>query len=427
MELLCAADLHLGRQPSRVPARLRGRLPELGPAAAWRRLVDAAVERGVAAVLLAGDVLDDDTDFYEAFADLRAGVERLLAAGVAVIAVAGNHDVVSLPRLARLLPGMRLLGAGGEWEVARVSAADAAVNVLGWSFPAGTVEVSPLASLRLADLDLGPGVSIGLLHADLDQASHYAPVTTAELSRQPVQAWLLGHVHRPHRLDRSGVGYLGSLSAADPGEEGPRGAWSVRLSGGALEFEHLDLSPLRYERVAVAVGSLSAVEDLDDLLLGAIDSAVHRCLEESPGLLALGVRLEVRGRSQLAAEVARRLAASDVRSAVYDLGGVACFVHDVALLAEPALDLEALAAGADPLALAARAVLDLRDPGSDERSRLLAEAAAWIEEVGARSVYRQLEPVAPDPEAVAELLEETALRAVDLMLASRAQLGEGGA
>lgn len=425
MELLCAADLHLGRQPSRVPARLRGSLVELGPAAAWRRLVDTAVERGVAAVLLAGDVVDDDSDFYEAFADLRAGVERLLAAGVQVVAVAGNHDVTALPRLAKLLPGFELLG-GGAWESARISAGGVSVNVVGRSFPAALVHTSPLDSLNLAALDLGTGLTIGLLHADLDQSGGYAPVSTAELSSHPVAAWLLGHVHKPHRLGERALGYLGSVSAADPGEEGPRGAWLVRVGAGVLELEHLCLTPLRYERVVVDVGGLERIEDLDELLLGAMDLAVQSCLADGAGLRALGLRVELRGRAELAAEIARHLAESDLRAATYDFSGVACFVHDVAVLVEHALDLPALAAGSDPLALAARTVLELRDAGSDERGRLLAEAAAWTDEVGSHAVYRQLEPLAPSQEVLVDLLEEAALRAIDLMLESRAQLADGG-
>lgn len=424
MELLCAADLHLGRQPSRVPPRLRERLTELGPAAAWRRLVGQALERRVAAVLLAGDVLDDDLDFYEAMTDLRSGVETLVAAGIEVVAVAGNHDVAALPRLARLVPGVRLLGAGGTWEAARIVAGDEAVNVIGWSFPAASHDRSPLASLDLGDLALAPGPIVGLLHADLDQPGRYAPVTSAELRAHPVGAWLLGHVHKPHALDSEPLGYLGSLSAADPGEEGARGAWSLKVSGGRLELEPIGLAPLRYERAVVDLSSLADISDLDELVLAALAAAVQRCALATPDLVALGLRLELRGRSALAAEVGRRLSGGDLLAAVHEVDGVACFVHDLAQLAAPELDLGAIALGSDPLALAARAALDLRDPDAPGRAELLADAAAWAEEVGARSVYVKLEPLAPTPDELAELLEEVALEAVELMVASRE--AEGG-
>lgn len=426
MELLCAADLHLGRQPSRVPPRLRERLAELGPAAAWRRLVGEAVARRVAAVLLAGDVLDDDLDFYEALSDLRAGVETLVAAGIAVVAVAGNHDVAALPRLARLVPGVRLLGAGGAWEAARIVAGDEALNVIGWSFPAASYDRSPLATLDLVDLDLGPGPTVGLLHADLDQPGRYAPVTGAELRAHPLAAWLLGHVHKPHPLADEPFGYLGSLTAADPGEEGARGAWSLKVSNGRLELAPVNLAPLRYERATVDLSGLTDIAELDEMVLAVVAATLQRCALETPDLAALGLRLELRGRSQLAAEAGRRLGGSDLLDAVHDVDGVACFVHTVAQLATPELDLGALALGSDPLALAARAVLDLRDPAALGRDELLADAAGWVHDVGGRNVYSRLEPLTLAPEELAELLEEVALEALELMITNRQAEGGGG-
>lgn len=415
MRLLCAADLHLGRQPSRVPQGMQRLLPELGPAAAWRRLVDLALAREVAAVLLAGDVLDDDNDFYEAFNDLRSGVERLVAAGIEVVAVAGNHDVTALPRLARLVPGMRLLGAGGTWESVRIAAGAEEVTVLGWSFPEAVVTSSPVASLDLGALGLGSGLSIGLLHADLDQASRFAPVTTTELVRQPVAAWLLGHVHKPHALGDVSVGYLGSLAAADPGEAGPRGAWLVNVADGELEFEHVSLSPLRYERVTVDLSTLEELAELDALVLAALEAAAFDCQAADGGLLALGCRLELHGRSRFAAAATAQLSRSGLLSTVFSLGGVDCFVHDLVSLAQPELDLEELAAGSGPLAVAARAVLTLRGPASPERRRMLEEATGVLAAVAEQSVYQQLASLELDEELVGGILEEAALLTVALM------------
>src|SRR5690606_37668208 len=135
MKFLCAADLHLGRQPSRVPSAVLSSGVELTPAVAWRRLVSEAKAMRVDAVLIAGDVLDDEHDFFEAFGDLQAGVEELVASGVEVLAVSGNHDVEVLPRLAKAVPGLVLLGEGGRWEVRTFDDGTCTVHVAGWSYP----------------------------------------------------------------------------------------------------------------------------------------------------------------------------------------------------------------------------------------------------------------------------------------------------
>ena len=71
MRILAVGDIHLGRTPSRLPPDLSAR--ELGPSEAWRRTVEAALEEEVAAVLLAGDVVDRDDDFFEAYRVLEGG------------------------------------------------------------------------------------------------------------------------------------------------------------------------------------------------------------------------------------------------------------------------------------------------------------------------------------------------------------------
>ena len=110
MKILAVGDMHLGRTPSRLPPQLHA--PDLGPAEAWRRTVAAALNHDVKAVLLAGDVVDRDDDFFEAYRALESGVKTLADAGIAVVGVAGNHDVKVLPRLVRHIPKFRLLGEG---------------------------------------------------------------------------------------------------------------------------------------------------------------------------------------------------------------------------------------------------------------------------------------------------------------------------
>ncbi|MFS8609653.1 MAG: metallophosphoesterase, partial [Gammaproteobacteria bacterium] len=100
LKILAIGDLHLGRVPSRLPADLRDDARRYGPSEVLERIVRYATESRIDAVVLAGDVVEHDYDFFEAYRDLRGTVGRLLAAGIRVLAVAGNHDTVVLPRLA---------------------------------------------------------------------------------------------------------------------------------------------------------------------------------------------------------------------------------------------------------------------------------------------------------------------------------------
>lgn len=426
MKLLCVGDIHLGRQPSRLPGALLDRVPRraLGPGAAWERTVALALTRRVDAVLLAGDVVEQSDDFYEAYADLRRGVEQLSASGIAVLAVAGNHDVEVLPRLAEAVPGFRLLGRAGTWGSCTVRGGDGAeVDVLGWSFPETVVHASPL--------DAGlpprrPTTTIGLLHCDRDQAgSRYAPVRSSELSRAPVDAWLLGHIHKPDPLSgRRPMGYLGSLTGLDPGESGPRGPWLLEVAGGSLTMEHLPLAPLRWEEVAVPVDELHAAEDIHGLVVTAIAQLHERIAGASHVPRAVGCRLRLSGRTALRQTVERELAAADpARRFLDERDGIVYFVHHWRLEASPAVDLDELARGSDPAGLIARKLQVLRGPDSPERRRLVQAAQRALNGVCGGRDFAPLGGAPPDPPRTAAILESAALRALDELLAQREGAG----
>ena len=106
--MLAIGDVHLGTAPSGVPgaAASWGVVPdELTPAAALGLAVDLAIDEGVDAVLFAGDVVESTNARFEAMPPLEEGVRRLFEAGIEVVAVAGNHDVEALPRVAALVQG----------------------------------------------------------------------------------------------------------------------------------------------------------------------------------------------------------------------------------------------------------------------------------------------------------------------------------
>lgn len=424
MKLFCAADLHLGRVPSRLPPELPLGRTELGPAAAWRALVDACLHEDADALLLAGDVVDDPRDLYEAYADLEEGARRLSRAGIPVLAVAGNHDARALPRLAEAIPGVRLLGEGGRWEAATVGTGASAIRVVGWSFPSEHADASPLDEHLWATLRApGPSTTVGLLHGDLDQTtSRYAPVRSAELSALPVSAWLLGHVHVPGRFDDGArLGYLGSLSAGDPGEAGRRGAWALRTDAGELRFEHRAFAPLRYETVEVELGGTTPETVAPRLIRSVRDRLAD--LVDGPGgahgLRLLAVRARLTGRVERPEAFRSHLARQDPRVLRVEHRGVHAIVHDVDVRLRPAADVARLARGSDPIGIAARTLEILRGGPSPARSALVDEARPRLARVRDRTAFVSLDAPAPSDDEVAARLEAAAARVLDHLLAQR--------
>ena len=102
MRLLHTADWHVGRA-----IRGRSRIGEFEQA--LDEVVGVAVQEGVDAVLVAGDVYDQRSPAPEADALVFDAFVRLYDAGIPVVAIPGNHDSsIRLEALSRLLAPIRV-------------------------------------------------------------------------------------------------------------------------------------------------------------------------------------------------------------------------------------------------------------------------------------------------------------------------------
>jgi DNA repair protein SbcD/Mre11 len=394
LKLLCAADLHIGRRPGRLPPPWSG--GRISAATAWDGLVACALAEGVDAVLLAGDVVDQDNRFFEAYGPLGRGVGRLKEAGIAVVGVAGNHDHQTLHEVAAAVGQghLAVLGRGGSWErwTLRDAAGRARLHVDGWSFPSSRHRHDPTRDYALPEPDDDAPV-VGLLHCDLDATEpHYAPVPSAALLALPPTVWVLGHKHVPALREAPGrppVLYPGSLLALDPGETGRRGAWVVELAEGrAPSFRAVALSAVRYESLDVDVEAAADGEALRARVGESLERRLETIVEEGAGPLeVVSCRIRLTGRTALGGRIdALR---DEIQS--LDLGerdGVRLVVERVDVDTRPALDLEDFARGSDAPGRLARLLLGLdRDPELATAPDLVVRAERAATAVSGRSHY----------------------------------------
>ena len=415
MKILAVGDMHLGRTPSRLPPELRA--SELGPAEAWRRAVAAALDLGVRAVLLAGDVVDRDDDFFEAYRALESGVRTLADAGIDVIGVAGNHDVKVLPRLARHIPQFQLLGEGGQWESCQIHGGREAVTLWGWSFPQARVLASPIEG---TSFDLAPGVNLGLLHCDRDAGpnSPYAPVSRGELERAGLDGWLLGHIHKPDALTAASPnGYLGSLTGMDRGEPGPRGPWMVTVADGRIAaVDHLPLAPLRWEPLEVDLAGIGEPADARERLLEAVIEMDGTLAPLAAAPDAVGLSVTLTGRTGFGSAALDRISREDRDVLHTGAAGTRYFIVNAHLDTRPEIDLEELAGRPDPVGLLAARLLWLdRAEGDPERDRLVGRARRALRDQAAKGVWRGVAASGDAAEPVT-WLRQAGIRALDRLL-----------
>ncbi len=361
--ILCTGDIHLGCYPSRLPRREDG----LSVAHVWQSIVEQAISLDVDIIALTGDVVDRDNRYFEAFGPLESGVRRLGEAGIPTYVVSGNHDFDVLPRLVDAVGAetFHLLGRGGRWE-SQVFERDGepVLELMGWSFPSQHFRSSPFADFEGASTAGVP--TVGLLHADLDQPdSPYAPVSSAELETHSMDAWLLGHIHKPRERRTPSDGiilYPGSPQALDPGERGVHGPWLLQVAPGTSPTaRQIPLATVRYRELAVDLSDVDTKEDFEREVPERLRADLREISEGAGSLERVVYRLRYVGRTALHREL------SGLSNAMIDdlevpFDGVTGAVDKVEVLTKPRVDLDEIARGHDPPAVLAALLLELQDP-----------------------------------------------------------------
>jgi DNA repair exonuclease SbcCD nuclease subunit len=422
MRVLCTGDIHLGRPISQIPSS--SHLAGLSSTAAWRAIVDLAIEEKVDLVAISGDLVDYANRYYEAIGPVEEGVRRLAAAGIAVVAVAGNHDYSALPRIADRLDGaLHLIGRNQQWERwSLVRGGKTLLHVDGWSFRQEHVAGDPLAMYAPARADDAP--VLGLLHADLDsQEARYAPVPLWRLQKLPVNAWLLGHIHVPRLIERDGsppVLYPGSPYALDPGEPGVHGVWLATFAPGApVRFERRAIARARYQPWRIDVSGAASAQHAVERIERGVEAALidAKQAEDGSSLELLLLRVIVAGAISPLISLKTELAQMQQNYA-FPHGGATVVIEKFIDATMTAVDLQSVAAGIDAPASIARLILSLQ-PGL-ERPAIVKEARTRAEAIARQQAFRGINDVSiPDDAALAVTIEHEAWQLLSTLLAQK--------
>ncbi len=268
MRLLVSADIHLGSPIQSVALRN----PDLGERLkqasrdTFAEIIDLAISEQVDALVLAGDIFDNDHPDLKSRAFLIAQLSRASEASVPTVLIRGNHDALLDHRAhGDLGPKIHLLHKGAP----TVEIGDTSFH--GLSFDAAHVTQSFLPDYPQPV----PGKrNVGLMHTSLDGApghDPYAPCAERDLMAHGFDLWCLGHIHAPfERVD-------GPVLAVMPGIPQPRHFGErkggtvtfVSLGEGTPEFDRRTIGHLGFSECAL---DLSACSDQQEVLRSLRDA-----------------------------------------------------------------------------------------------------------------------------------------------------------
>ena len=401
MKLLCASDLHLGRRASGVPEHLGLDSSRFATSAVWQQAVETALRERVDLVLLAGDVVDRENRLFEARGPFERGLNTLARHGIPVYAVAGEHDFDTLRQVADAEGAeLTLLGRDGHWQTVTVEKDGRPVlRLAGWSAPGQSSRGSVLAGFAEVATGDGDVPLLALLHGTVKEdersADAFTPLARAELARQGVALWVVGHTHWPRfaTVGESALLEPGAISPLRPAETGAHGVWIVDVdSDGAVAATHVALAPVRFEHLAVDLTGAAEVTDVEAALIRALHDTLSAALGDDPHgqLICLSCHVTIRGQTRLHGEVAT-IAHDLARTLDIQERGVVAAINGVADETRPPLDLEPLVGRPDSVGEIARllAALERDDPEefSDAQRELVGRTVTRLQSVHRARVF----------------------------------------
>jgi DNA repair exonuclease SbcCD nuclease subunit len=335
---LHAADLHLdsplrGLDPDAPGERIRRATRD-----ALVNMVNFARNKGVAFVLLAGDLYDGDWRDWRTGQFLVQQIGRLVRDRIEVVAISGNHDAEQVLTRKLVVPGLLGTDKPGTRLLERVPVA---VHGQGFDVPAVTTNLSLGYPARIEGL-----FNIGLLHTACGSSAHenYAPCSIEDLVRHGYDYWALGHVHTRAVLSRDPwIVFPGNIQGRHINEEGSRGAMLVTVQNNRVaSAEHHALDVLRWQRLEVdatgAAGREAVLNRARVLLDGALLAAQGRMLV---------VRVTLTGYCPAHADLVESCeeTLNQIRGLAAELGAPdELWIESVVVATQPALDLEAMRA-----------------------------------------------------------------------------------
>lgn len=420
MRIVHAADVHLDTPYRRRDPALRQRLQDAGRGA-FRALVTLAIDEDADALLIAGDLFDNEWLTIATERVLTSELARLTEAGITVVYATGNHDPGRTNYRAAHIDwpstGFHLHNSRRPKRIPIQRDGER----VGWVVAVGhqtTHESTNLAATFPSPP--GPEPAVALLHADVggaqgapdDEAGNiYAPAGLSDLD-SGYAYWALGHIHKRQRLrEDSPAWYSGNLQGRDFGETGAKGALVVELSPlQAPRIRFQPLAPVRWERLTPPdLSEAQTIRDVQSLVRTEFDY-----LQESDGNMLPNqewiLRVQLSGPCPLATVLRRNEERDSLAEYLGEaLGALDVEVRDVGL--HPTLDLsrhvgqrhvlgEALAlieqARTDDSLLSRLAPQDLAcgDEYADESERLnfLRELLAGLDAAAAERLLRTESP-----------------------------------
>ena len=270
MKIIHTGDLHIGSAFHNLPAE-KARLRRTEILAAFSRLCAYAKDSGVTAVLLAGDLFDENKTARHIKKQVFAAIAA--ANPVCFFYVSGNHDDEfdggdELPK------NLYLFGQRHGWESYALGE-----NVVVTGMDSKTMTAQSLSGLRLSPEHF----NIVVLHGDINgELNGKDSISLPLLQNKFIDYLALGHIHKPmldcQRLDvRGKYRYCGCFEGRGFDEMGERGFFLLDIQNKTVVGEKfLSLSARKVVQVDVDISACKTYYEMENAVFATLRSVEQK-------------------------------------------------------------------------------------------------------------------------------------------------------
>ena len=341
---------------------------------AFKNLVQTAIEKRVAFIIIAGDLYDGNWKDYNTGLFFVSQMVRLQKENIRVFLIRGNHDAASLITKELKLPeNVRELSIH---EAETVLLDDLGVAIHGQGFASRSVEENLVKNYPRKKEGF---LNIGILHTSAtgrEGHENYAPCSIDDMKEKGYDYWALGHIHLRELLHEKEpvILFSGNIQGRHIRETGDKGCTLVEVKDGAIDsFIHLSLDVLRWELCEI---DASEIDSIDELMLNIQESLENR-LQEADGRF-LSARIRIHGSSKIHQEliVNKDHYMNNIRSLSLEVGNGDIWIEKVKIETTRQNNLEDLLSQNTPIAT----ILEfIHQSGQDEET--LQELVAQFQDI----------------------------------------------
>ncbi|WP_010631137.1 metallophosphoesterase family protein [Sporolactobacillus vineae] len=294
---------------------------------AFVNLIDQAITRKVAFLIIAGDLYDGDWKDYNTGLFFTSQMVRLQKAGIRVFLIRGNHDAASLISRELKLPDNVSEFPTDHAETDVIEELKVAVH--GQGFASRSVEENLVKGYP----ERREGYfNIGVLHTSAtgrEGHENYAPCSVDDMIEKGYDYWALGHIHKRELLHPKDpvILFSGNIQGRHINETGEKGCTLVSVQNGTVDtLTELPLDVLRWERCDLDATGMTDIEAMRDSARTLLEERYRQA-----GGRLLAVRFQIHGITKLHQELIVRedYLINNIRSLALEVGSGDIWVEKV--------------------------------------------------------------------------------------------------